>query len=153
MDGNGAPALPDVGLVRDRTEARASVIDTDVWTRRYFPRVEARVRLVRLPHAGGSASFYRPGAQALRPRVEVLAVRYPGRQDRRHEPLIDDLRNLEDKSPRRLEAREICPLRLFGSARRAPSADRDERVHLRDDEELMRMMLPVIRGDHRAAET
>lgn len=176
------------------------MIDTDLWIRRYFPSVEARVQLVCLPHAGGSASFYRPVAQALRPRVEVLAVQYPGRQDRRHEPLIDDLGTLADEVcaavaatvdrpfalfghsmgstlafevTRRLEARGTYPLRLFASARRAPSADRDERVHLRDDEglisdvralsgtsqqvfgdeELMRMVLPVIRGDYRAAET
>ncbi|MFF3263904.1 thioesterase II family protein [Streptomyces sp. NPDC002932] len=176
------------------------MIDTDVWIRRYFPSAEAKVQLVCLPHAGGSATFYRPVAQALHPRVEVLAVQYPGRQDRHREPLIDDLSALADQVceavaasvdrpfaffghsmgstlafevTRRLEARGTYPLRLFASARRAPSAHREERVHLRDDEglisdvralsgtsqqvfgdeELMRMVLPVIRGDYRAAET
>ncbi|THA34087.1 thioesterase [Streptomyces sp. A1277] len=176
------------------------MIDTDLWMRRYFPSGEAKVQLVCLPHAGGSASFFRPVAQALRPRVEVLAVQYPGRQDRRHEALIDDLGALADQVceavaatvdrpfaffghsmgstlafevTRRLEARGTFPLRLFVSARRAPSAHRDEQVHLRDDEglisdvralsgtsqqvfgdeELMRMVLPAIRGDYRAAET
>jgi surfactin synthase thioesterase subunit len=174
--------------------------DTDVWIRRYFPSAEAAVQLVCLPHAGGSAPFYRPVAQALYPRVEVLAVQYPGRQDRRHEAMIDDLGELADRVSEavvaavdrpfalfghsmgatlayevaiRLERQRLFPLRVFASGRRAPSCHRDERVHLRDDdgmvaelralsgtdqrvfgdEELLRMVLPAIRNDYRAAET
>ncbi|MFD7862996.1 thioesterase II family protein [Streptomyces sp. NPDC057682] len=174
--------------------------DTDVWIRRYFPSSEAAVQLVCLPHAGGSASFYRPVAQALSPRVEALAVQYPGRQDRRNEPMIDDLGVLADRVCEavaasvdrpfalfghsmgatlafevgvRLERRGLFPLRVFASGRRAPSRVRDERVHQRDDdgmirelrglsgtdqrvfgdEELLRMVLPAIRNDYRAAET
>ncbi|MEB3959090.1 alpha/beta fold hydrolase [Streptomyces kunmingensis] len=174
--------------------------DTDVWIRRYFPSTEATVQLICLPHAGGSAPFYRPVAQALSPRVEVLAVQYPGRQDRRNEPMIDDLGVLADRVSEavaacvdrpfalfghsmgatlafevaaRLERRQRYPLRVFASGRRAPSMRRDERVHERDDdgvvrelrtlsgtdqrvfgdEELLRMVLPAIRNDYRAAET
>ncbi|MDI6412291.1 alpha/beta fold hydrolase [Streptomyces albus] len=174
--------------------------ETDLWIRRYFPSAEAEVQLICLPHAGGSASYYRPVAQALSPRIEVLAVQYPGRQDRRHEPVIDDLGTLaarvsEILAPaldrpfaffghsmgatlayevaRRLEQRGRYAERLFVSARRAPSRVRDERVHLRDDhgliadvralsgtnqqvfgdEEMLRMVLPALRGDYRAAET
>ncbi|MFI8091855.1 thioesterase II family protein [Streptomyces sp. NPDC086080] len=174
--------------------------DTDVWIRRYFPSADAAVQLVCLPHAGGSAPFYRPVAQALSPRVEVLAVQYPGRQDRRHEPMIDDLGVLADRvceavaaavdrpfalfghsmgatlafeTASRLEGRQMFPMRVFASGRRAPSRVRDERVHLRDDdgmvaelralsgtdqrifgdEEILRMVLPAIRNDYRAAET
>ncbi|MFD9905955.1 thioesterase II family protein [Streptomyces sp. NPDC059063] len=174
--------------------------ETDLWIRRYFPSAEARVQLICLPHAGGSASYYRPVAQALSPRIEVLAVQYPGRQDRRHEPVIDDLATLAARVcealvpaldrpfalfghsmgatlayevAQRLEHRERYAERLFASARRAPSRVRDERVHLRDDdgliadvralsgtdqqvfgdEDMMRMVLPSIRGDYRAAET
>jgi pyochelin biosynthetic protein PchC len=176
------------------------MFDTDLWIRRYFPSPDAEVQLICLPHAGGSASFYRPVAQALTPHIEVLAVQYPGRQDRHRERLIDDIGTLADRVceavaaavdrpfaffghsmgatlafevARRLESRGRHAVRLFASGRRAPSADRDERVHLRDDdgliadvralsgtsqqvfgdEELMRMVLPAIRGDYRAAET
>lgn len=178
----------------------ADMSDTDVWIRRYFPSADAAVQLVCLPHAGGSAPFYRPVAQALSPLVEVLAVQYPGRQDRRNEPMIDDLGVLADQVEEavtaavdrpfalfghsmgatlayevatRLERRGRVPLRVFASGRRAPSCHRDERVHLRDDdgmvselrglsgtdqkvfgdEELLRMVLPAIRNDYRAAET
>ncbi|MFE5793575.1 thioesterase II family protein [Streptomyces sp. NPDC056503] len=74
---------------------------------------------------------------------------------------------------RRLEEAGEPPLALFASGRRAPDSLRDERVHLAtdaqvmahvarlsgtgagvlDDPEIVRMVLPVIRGDYRAAET
>jgi surfactin synthase thioesterase subunit len=64
-------------------------------------------------------------------------------------------------------------VRLFASGRRAPSAYRDEKVHLRDDpgilaevrmlngtassllsnDELMRATLPALRADYQATET
>jgi pyochelin biosynthetic protein PchC len=174
--------------------------DTDLWIRRYFPSPDAAFQLLCLPHAGGSAPFYRPVAQALSPRVEVLAVQYPGRQDRLRETMIGSVRELADAVATaaadaidrpfaifghslgatlayevgvRLEAAGLVPARVFASGRRAPSAVRDERVHLADDnglvaelrrlsgtaqqifgdEELMRMVLPAIRNDYRAAET
>lgn len=50
-----------------------------------------------LPHAGGPASFFFPVSKALTPEVEVLAVQYPGRQERRHEPNIDNVPDLADQ--------------------------------------------------------
>ncbi|MBK3557195.1 hypothetical protein JHN55_11770 [Streptomyces sp. MBT56] len=50
--------------------------------RRYNPAADARARLLCLPHAGGSASFYLPLSRALGPDIDVLTVQYPGRQDR-----------------------------------------------------------------------
>lgn len=173
---------------------------TDPWIRRFFPSPDAPVQLVCLPHAGGSASFFRPVAQALNPRVEVLAVQYPGRQDRHHEPMIDSIGGLADHVCRAVTGAVDRPFALFGhsmgatlafevavrleeagrvaervfvSGRRAPSCHRDEQVHRRDDagiiaelrrlsgtdqrvfgdDELMRMVLPAVRNDYRAAET
>jgi len=173
---------------------------TDTWTRRFFPCPQAAVQLVCLPHAGGSAPFYRPVAQALHPRIEVLAVQYPGRQDRLREPMVDNLPDLADRIARvlasaldrpyaifghsmgatlayevgvRLEAAGRPPLHVFASGRRAPSRHRDESVHRETDvgiiaelrrlagtdgrvfgdEELVRMVMPAIRNDYRAAET
>ncbi|MGW1506160.1 thioesterase II family protein [Streptomyces mirabilis] len=73
----------------------------------------------------------------------------------------------------RLESRGVVPLGLFASGRRAPSRFRDEAVHLTGDDtlieelkklsgtdsqvlgdpEILRMILPAIRNDYRAAET
>ncbi|MGX1566044.1 thioesterase II family protein [Streptomyces sp. NPDC055506] len=133
---------------------------TDPWIRRFFPSPDAPVQLVCLPHAGGSASFFRPVAQALNPGVEVLSVQYPGRQDRHNEPMIDTIDRLADQVSRAVTRTVDRPFALFGhsmgatlafevavrleragrfaervfvSGRRAPSCSRDERVHRRDD--------------------
>lgn len=175
-------------------------VGSGTWMRRYHPAPDARTRLVCFPHAGGSATFFFPVSRALSTGVDVLAVQYPGRQDRRAEPGVDDLRELADlvvdelhvwldrpvalfghslgatlgfEVALRLRARGVTPLVLFASGRRAPSRHRDERVHLADDdglvaelkrlsgtdsqilddEEVLRMILPAIRSDYRAAET
>jgi surfactin synthase thioesterase subunit len=172
----------------------------DLWCRRYRPSRTATSRLVCLPHAGGSAPFYLPVAAALTPGVDVVAIQYPGRQDRRAERPIDDIALLADRISiilrqqpelpltlfghsmgailgfevaRRLETEGAGPVHLFASGRRAPSAHRDETVHLRDDagilaevralngtassvlgdDELMRAALPALRADYRATET
>jgi surfactin synthase thioesterase subunit len=174
--------------------------DSDQWIRRFRPAPDAAVRLVCLPHAGGSASFYFPVATAMSPLVDVLAVQYPGRQDRLHDPLINNIPDLADavtaalrpwldrpfalfghsmgaslgfEVALRLERAGTPPAHLFASGRRAPSRYREEHVHLGGDdaiiaelsrlsgtessilgdEELLRMVLPAIRNDYRAAET
>jgi surfactin synthase thioesterase subunit len=157
-------------------------------------------RLICLPHAGGSASFYFPVSQKLSGTLEVIAVQYPGRQDRRHEPCVDDLRTLASAVFDVVRPLADRPLALFGhsmgatlgfevarllteragvalanlfvSGRAAPSSGRNERVHLLGDrglladvrllagtdsrvlgdEETLRLALPAIRADYRAAE-
>jgi surfactin synthase thioesterase subunit len=176
------------------------------WLRTYHPVAPDAPFLVCFPHAGGSASFFFSLSRLLTPNTGVLAVQYPGRQDRNREPLIDNVPELADRvfealaenpeltgGKRRLTffghsmgsavAFEVAvrlrraglpgPVRFFASARRAPGALTEDRVHLRDDdgiieqirelsgtdaralgdEELMRMALPAIRNDYHAIET
>ncbi|RBM04441.1 thioesterase II family protein [Streptomyces sp. PT12] len=172
----------------------------DRWVRRYHPAPDARTRLVCLPHAGGSASYFFPVSRSLSPAIDVLALQYPGRQERAKEPCLDTVEELADRvveavTPfvdrpvalfghsmgasigfevaRRLEAAGTTPVVLFASGRRAPSRFRTEKVHQRDDdgivaemkklsgtdasllgdEEVLRMILPAIRNDYKAAET
>ena len=169
----------------------------DLWLRRFAAAPAPRARLVCFPHAGGSATFL-PVATDLAPAVEVLAVQYPGRQDRHREPMVDDVRELArsvhsalptDGVPTALLGhsmgavvafevarhmqRATAPTHLFVSGRRAPSVHRSEARHLLEDdalvtdlrmldgtdgrvfadEDLLRMALPAIRNDYRAAET
>lgn len=180
----------------------AARVDGALWIRSFRPVDRATVRLVCFPHAGGSASFFSPMARALPPHIGVLAVQYPGRQDRRSEPAVRDIRELARQIAPTLEpasatgplaffghsmgavvafetARELrrltgrSPVVLFASGRRAPSTVRDERLHLSgdeaiiaelkqlngtdsaifQDEELVRMVLPALRGDYQAIET
>ncbi|MBS2964399.1 thioesterase [Actinocrinis puniceicyclus] len=132
----------------------------DPWCRRYRPARDPAARLVCLPYAGGSAAYFRPVAMALDPSVDVVAVQYPGRQDRRGEPAISDMQQLADRVHEVLDRQPELPLTLFGhsmgallafevarrrqaagripdhlfvSGRRAPSAHREECVHRRDD--------------------
>lgn len=136
-----------------------------VWIRTFHEARPCAVRLVCFPHAGGSASFYLPLADALASSVSVLAVQYPGRQDRRREAPISSIEELAERVyevlrpiageplalfghsmgavvafevARRLR-RAGCPtpIRLMVSGRRPPSVYRDERVHRLPDADLI----------------
>ncbi|MFS8201388.1 thioesterase II family protein [Streptomyces sp. CWNU-52B] len=138
--------------------------DGSSWLRNFSPAADAPVRLVCLPHAGGSATFYVPVARALSPAADVLAVQYPGRQDRRREPLVPDIKLLADRiaetlAPyddrplalfghsmgaligfevaRRLEAAGTRPAHLFVSGRMAPTVTTEDRWHLASDRDLV----------------
>ncbi|MFI0709957.1 thioesterase II family protein [Streptomyces inhibens] len=170
------------------------------WTRRFRPAPDAPSHLVCFPHAGGSARWYLSTARALAPAVDVLAVQYPGRQDRLREAPIGDAHALADRITEelragcdrpvtlfghslgatlafevalRLERAGIAPLGLIVSGRRAPSRHRPGQFHTLDDGELiaateqlggmdtrllnepeiLRLVLPSLRSDYRAAET
>ncbi|MBV8933473.1 MAG: thioesterase [Kutzneria sp.] len=141
-----------------------SSVAASSWIRRFHPAPGAPARLVCLPHAGGSASYFFPVSRSLSDVADVLAVQYPGRQDRRNEPCVEDLHELADQIfavlrtmtdlpltlfghsmgavlafeiARRFEATGVVPANLILSGRRAPSQHRDEKVHLRDDEGLL----------------
>ncbi|RZS36533.1 surfactin synthase thioesterase subunit [Herbihabitans rhizosphaerae] len=175
-------------------------IDSNVWIRRFHPKADAAHRLVCFAHAGGSASYFFPVSRTLPAGVDVLALQYPGRQDRRSERCAEDLYDLVDpiaealrpwfdrpvtffghsmgatlafEVARRLEEDGVTLAGLFASGRRAPSCHRDEHAHrladnefiaeiqslsgtdsqVLDDEEILRMVLPAIRSDYKAAET
>ncbi|MFB8038547.1 thioesterase II family protein [Streptomyces sp. NPDC056004] len=176
-------------------------IDRGLWIRNFHEMPGRKTRLVCLPHAGGSASFFFPVSRALSSELDVVSIQYPGRQDRRQEKCVETIGELArqivevlDPRPggqpialfghslgatlgfemaRLMEERDAAPVHLFASGRRAPSRSRDESVHLRDDEgiltelrelsgtddrvlgseEVLRMALPAIRNDYRAAET
>ncbi|WP_225829865.1 thioesterase II family protein [Streptomyces sp. NK08204] len=137
------------------------------WIRRYAPAPDAPVRLVCLPHAGGSATFYSGLARTLAPDIDVLAVQYPGRLERRAEPPMKDLTALAEalvtelapwtdrafalfghslgsmvafETARRFEAMGRTPVCLFVSGRGAPSRHRREFGTELDDTTLLQQM-------------
>ncbi|RGA00940.1 MULTISPECIES: thioesterase II family protein [Microbispora] len=139
---------------------------SDGWVRRFHPAPRAAARLICFPHAGGASTYFFPVSRTLSPGIEVLAIQYPGRQDRRTEPLIDDLHVLADvlapvvkpwcdgppvylyghsmgatlafEVGVRLTQEGAAPRALVVSGRRAPSTFRDERVHLLSDDDFIR---------------
>jgi surfactin synthase thioesterase subunit len=138
---------------------------------------QGKFRLVCLPHAGASAGYYFALSRLLAPGIEVLAVQYPGRQDRRSEPFIDNVPQLADgvttalsgwmdrpyaifghslgallgfEVARRLERTESTkPMWLFASGRRGPATRRNERVHLLDDSGLLAELRRLAGTDQR----
>jgi len=52
--------------------------------------------VVCFPHAGGAASWFGPMARQLGTGIDVVAVQYPGRQDRLAEPCLDSIAALRD---------------------------------------------------------
>jgi surfactin synthase thioesterase subunit len=144
--------------------ANRSSAEYTQWIRKFHPSPPGAPRLLCLPHAGGSASFYFPVSAALSPGVNVLAVQYPGRQDRSLDPFPESIEALADELLRMLDPDDGTPLALFGhsmgavvgfelarrleaagrppavffaSGRRGPSVDRAETVHRRDDAGLI----------------
>jgi surfactin synthase thioesterase subunit len=69
--------------------------DRKAWLR-VFTAAPGAPRLFCLPHAGGVASGYLSLSRALAPRVEVVAVQYPGRHERFAEPPAESVEELAD---------------------------------------------------------
>lgn len=134
------------------------------WTRRWHEGPASRLTLICLPHAGGSAGFYRPWAALMPPEVELVAIQYPGREDRLGDPWIagmaelvsavaDSVQPLLDRpyalfghSMGSAVAWELAhelgrrgapgPRRLFASGRAAPGTAATGQLHRQDDDVL-----------------
>lgn len=123
------------------------------YVRRFTPRPAAQVRLVCLPHAGGTAASFRPWCPLLPAEIELIAIQYPGRHDRLADPFVAELTELAaeigDELPRDLPlvylghslgallgyelAGLLEPRELIMSA---PPSSRSHRVYA-DDRELL----------------
>jgi pyochelin biosynthesis protein PchC len=72
----------------------ASARADNPWIRRWHAGPASRLTLICLPHAGGSAGFYRPWAALMPPEVELVGIQYPGREDRFDDPGSADMSEL-----------------------------------------------------------
>lgn len=134
------------------------------WTRTWHAGPGSRLTLICLPHAGGSAGFYRPWAALMPPEVELVAIQYPGREDRLGDPgsagmgelvsaVADAVQPLLDRPyalfghsmgsavawelAHELERRGAPgPSRLFASGRAAPATAVTGQLHRQDDDVL-----------------
>jgi pyochelin biosynthetic protein PchC len=139
-------------------------VEGSAWVRRLRPS-SAPCRLVCFPHAGGAASYFAPLARAMSSSIDVLALQYPGRQERLSERCVDSIEGLTDaivpelqgwldrpfalfghsmgaivafEVARVLERQHgLVPMGVFVSGRRAPSTRRDEHVHWGGDPRLL----------------
>ncbi|WP_189944328.1 alpha/beta fold hydrolase [Streptomyces aurantiogriseus] len=81
--------------------------------RSFHERGPGAARLVCFPHAGGGANAFTALSAALPDDVELLAVHYPGRQDRRSEPCAEDIETLAVEAAKALDGVD-GPLFLLG---------------------------------------
>ncbi|MEV7009220.1 alpha/beta fold hydrolase [Streptosporangium sp. NPDC051022] len=72
------------------------------------------VRLVCFPHSGGSAGYFRTWKPVLPEGVELLAVRYPGREERLCDPFAEDMEELAESIARAAARFDDAPLAFFG---------------------------------------
>ncbi|WP_239164744.1 thioesterase II family protein [Actinoplanes palleronii] len=139
-------------------------MDRQRWLRRFRDDDGCDAKLVCFPHAGGWASAYRTWAVGLPADVGVLAIRYPGREDRlgdpfpaRLEALADDIADALADVPRdrlvlfghsmgatvahevalRLQAWGGAPAGLCVSGRRPPQSLHGQRLFSGTDEEII----------------
>jgi medium-chain acyl-[acyl-carrier-protein] hydrolase len=115
------------------------------------PQADAALRLLCFAPAGHGAAIFRDWGRGLPPHIDVCAIRLPGRENIRMEPLITDFTRLIDLAvgivepyldrpfavfghsmgawlafevARRLAANGTTPLHLFVSGRQAPQVER-----------------------------
>lgn len=147
------------------------------WFRCPEKRPWASMRLFCLPHAGGSAVFYRPWATTISPAVEVHAVQYPGRADRMADAMVADAHRLARlvagamtplldrpaalfghsmgavlayEVARLLQERGSAPVHVFASGARPPDDRGDDRVADRDDDGVVAEMVELGGSDAEA---
>lgn len=141
-------------------------IESGEWLRVLRGDPAPRRYLLCLPPGGGPATAYREFAQCFGAGTAVLAVQYPGRQDRLGEAPITDLCELADQiarevlrhgnldglalfghsmgatvafeTARRLERGGQALTALFVSGRPAPAFVETQRLHLGSDEDLIK---------------
>ncbi|MFI6641746.1 thioesterase II family protein [Streptomyces sp. NPDC050504] len=92
----------------------STAIDSNRWFRKYAVTASPARRLVVLPHAGGSASFFHTWGTAFDSATEVLVARYPGRHDRLTDPCVESMEELADNVTEALLPFLDVPVTLFG---------------------------------------
>jgi pyochelin biosynthesis protein PchC len=143
-----------------------SIAGQDRWVRILNPCPDSHTRLFCFPYAGGPASYYYWLSAALAPTVEVRALQYPGRLDRRAEPSLRNIPDLADFACDALRSSLGKPYAFFGhsmgavvayevarrltrktgtgpgwlfvSGRRAPTRQRPATMYLRSDAGLVK---------------
>jgi pyochelin biosynthetic protein PchC len=111
---------------------------------------QPRLRLVCFPHAGGTATAYTGWPPLLPAGVELLAVQYPGRQDRLAEPCETSMARLADAVTAALTPHLDLPVALFGhSMGSAVAYEVALRLRGKADAEIVALLVSGRRAPHR----
>ncbi|MFI6004914.1 thioesterase II family protein [Streptomyces sp. NPDC051366] len=90
--------------------------------RTFHSRRHTVARLVCFPHAGGAANAFAGLSAALPQDIELIAVQYPGRQERRADPFAEDIAALAGEAAHSLAGFADRPLFLLGHSMGALTA-------------------------------
>ncbi|MGW7052786.1 thioesterase II family protein [Streptomyces sp. NPDC054887] len=125
-----------------------------IWFRRYARTGAPRLRLVCFPHAGGNAQLFHGWSSRLPADIEVLAVRYPGRQERMGEPCVESMDELADRISDALVPQGDLPTAFFGHSMGAAVAyEVAARQEARTAEGPVLVLLSARNAPHRTAPT
>jgi pyochelin biosynthetic protein PchC len=120
------------------------------WLHRH-PVPNPRTRLICFPHAGGSAAAFHDWTRYLPDDVEMVAVQYPGRQDRLSEPPCEDMIRLADDVASALRPLTDLPLVLFGHSMGSGLAHEvTRRLEADPDGEVVHLFVSARAAPHRA---
>jgi pyochelin biosynthetic protein PchC len=84
------------------------------WTTVFHAKADSTCRVVFFPHAGGSAGAAAPLSAAAPASVEVVTIQYPGRQWRRAEAPMTDIREMARQAAQAVLALAEKPTAIFG---------------------------------------
>jgi pyochelin biosynthetic protein PchC len=84
------------------------------WVRVLKQRSNPHARLICFPHAGGGASFFHPWTKIAPDDMEIIAVRYPGREDRLLDPFAETMEDLVEPIARSCSRFLDEPIAFFG---------------------------------------
>jgi len=84
------------------------------WLRRFYAGPRGSLRLVCMPHAAGTAACYSGWHNHVPDWVDVMAVQYPGREDRYAEPCVDRISELAAGVTAEIMTGGSEPVALFG---------------------------------------
>ncbi|WP_434740430.1 thioesterase II family protein [Micromonospora sp. SH-82] len=84
------------------------------WLRIFRRAQRSDLRLICFPHAGGNANVFQPWGRLLAEGTDLMAICYPGRQDRLLEPCVEQMDALADRIVEVLLPYLDRPVALFG---------------------------------------
>lgn len=84
------------------------------WFLSYLRNPNAHFRLFCFHHSGGAASFYHPLLQQLSPKIELVAVQLPGRENRFLEPVNKNLPDIITHLNNEFQLFNNKPFLVFG---------------------------------------
>jgi len=117
--------------------------------RRFRAPSNARLPLIVLSHAGGSASSYVAWAAALQPVCELWSVQLPGREDRSSAPPARSVADVAEALADEIEQCMVAPFAIFGHSLGALIGYETSRLlAARGAEAPVRLFLSAYRAPH-----